>query len=411
MKRFIRLIGLEWKRAVKALPLMLAEAVVMCIFLGALLLLCQKIFFGDTLLQKIPIGLVMEEENSMTELAMTYLEGMESMAAACEFRRMTLEAGNKALEQGEIAALMVLPEEVLEAILDSRNYPVKVYFPQNSSLGTLLIKELTDAGAGMLSMAQAEIYAAYDMNAGCQQFIPPSELENDINQFNMKFAMARERMLRSQTLRIAEDIPLLLHYMAAGITLFLMLWGIACAKFLKGDNQTFGRQLLRAGVRRWQWMLAKLTGVLLVLIIGFCGILAVMTRVQGHLESMGVEITVNWSVLPYIAAVLACIAAFLLFCYQAAPTRSSGMILIFIITIVIVFVSGGFIPSVFLPQSIQQLAVLLPGNAFIRMIGGLLGADTGTKQLQWNLQVLIVWSSLFYLAALLINIRKGEADS
>lgn len=413
MKRYSKLISLEWKRALKVLPLMLAETLILCVFLGMFLFLCQKLFFTDSFLQRIPIGFVMEEENKMTELALSYLEGMESISSACEFRKMSPEEGQRALERGEIAALMVLPEEMMEAILDSRNYPVKVYFPRNSSLGALLIKELTDAGAGMLSVAQAEIYAAYDMNFSLGNPEELSKLEKDINLFNMKFAMARERLIRTQTLQISEEIPLLTHYLASGITLLLMLWGIACGRFLKGDNQAFGRQLLRAGVRRWQWMLAKLSGTLLVLGIGaICifGLLAVLLPKLGMPGMPGIEAGITAAGLPGLAVMLLCIAALLLFCYQAAPGRSSGMILIFIITIVIIFVSGGFIPAVFLPESLNSLAKWLPGNAFIQIIASLLGAfDTGSG-LQSSLLVLLAWSGLFYLASLLINMCKREAD-
>lgn len=413
MKRYSKLISLEWKRALKVLPLMLAETLILCVFLGMFLILCQKLFFADTFLQRIPIGLVMEEENSMTELALSYLEGMESTSSACEFRKMSQEEGRRALERGEIAALMVLPEEMMEAILDSRNYPVKVYFPRNSSLGALLIKELTDAGAGMLSVAQAEVYAAYDMNLSLGNPEELSKLEKDINLFNMKFAMARERLIRTRTLQISEEIPLLTHYLASGITLLLMLWGIACGRFLKGDNQAFGRQLLRAGIRRWQWMFAKLSGTLLVLGIGtvcIFGLLAALRPKLGMLGMPGIEAGFTAAGLPGLAIMLLCIAALLLFCYQAAPGRSSAMILIFIITLVLIFVSGGFIPAVFLPESLNSLAQWLPGNAFIHVIASVLGAfDTGAG-LQSSLLVLLVWSGLFYLASLLINMWKGEAD-
>lgn len=410
MKRYSKLISLEWKRALKVLPLMLAETLILCVFLGMFLFLCQKLFFADSFLQKIPIGLVMEEENKMTELALSYLEGMESISSACEFHQMSPEEGQRALERGEIAALMVLPEEMMEAILDSRNYPVKVYFPRNSSLGALLIKELTDAGAGMLSVAQAEIYAAYDMNFSLGNPEELSKLEKDINLFNMKFAMARERLIRTRTLQISEEIPLMTHYLASGITLLLMLWGIACGRFLKGDNQAFGRQLLRAGVRRWQWMLAKLSGTLLVLGIGAICIFGLLAVLLPKLGMPGIEAGITAAGLPGLAIMLLCIAALLLFCYQAAPGRSSGMILIFIITIVIIFVSGGFIPAVFLPESLNSLAQWLPGNAFIQVIASVLGAfDTGPG-LQSSLLVLLAWSGLFYLASLLINMCKREAD-
>lgn len=410
MKRYSKLISLEWKRALKVLPLMLAETLILCVFLGMFLFLCQKLFFADSFLQRIPIGLVMEEENKMTELALSYLEGMESISSACEFRQMSPEEGQRALERGEIAALMVLPKEMMEAILDSRNYPVKVYFPRNSSLGALLIKELTDAGAGMLSVAQAEIYAAYDMNFSLGNPEELSKLEKDINLFNMKFAMARERLIRTRTLQISEEIPLMTHYLASGITLLLMLWGIACGRFLKGDNQAFGRQLLRAGVRRWQWMLAKLSGTLLVLGIGAICIFGLLAVLRPKFGMPGIEAGITAAGLPGLAIMLLCIAALLLFCYQAAPGRSSGMILIFIITIVIIFVSGGFIPAVFLPESLNSLAKWLPGNAFIQVIASVLGAfDTGSG-LQSSLLVLLAWSGLFYLASLLINMYKREAD-
>lgn len=411
MKRFIKLTVMEGKRAFKVLPLMLAEAVVMCGLLGILLILCQRLFFGDFMLQKMPIGIVIEEENSMTELALTYLEGMESTAAVCDFHRMTKEEGETALRRNEIAALMVLPKEMVMSILDGRNYPVQIYFPKDSSFGALLIQELTEAGAGMLSMAQAEVYAAYDMSMSFPNLAELSTLESDINLFNMRFAMARERLLNRKILQISDEIPLPLHYLASGITMFLMLWGIACSRFLKGDSQSFGRQLLRAGIKRWQWMAAKLAGVLIVLGIGAGCIFAVTAGSQSMLTGLGLEIGIEISVVPYMLAALVCIAAFLLFCYQAVPSRSSGMILVFTITIAIIFISGGLVPSVFLPQSMNRLAEWLPGHALIQITAAMIGTGTQITGLQHNFLLLAGWSCIFYLAACLINIRKGESDS
>lgn len=410
MKRFLIIIQLEVKRAMKALPLMIAEAVFLCIFFAVMLLLCQKLFFGDTMLQKIPLGVVVEEENSMTRLALSYLEGMESTSNACEFQYMTLQEGMEALENDRLAALIVLPAEMVEAILDSRNYPVRVYFPKDSTLGALLIRELTEAGAGMLSMAQAEVYAIYDM---CLQYDRMEELpvmEEAINRFNMSFALARERLIRQETLTITGDIPLPLHYAASGITLFLLLWGIACGKFLKGDNQAFTRQLRRSGINRGKWLLAKLIGTWCVLGIGASGILAGIRLVQGRLSVIAIDISVTWAVLPAMTVVLACIAALLLCCYQTAPTRSSGMVLLFIVTIVMVFISGGFIPTAFLPEALADFSRLLPCGAMLNIIAGVLGADLEGTDIWPSLCLLGIWAVMLYTVSVMIHAWKGEKD-
>lgn len=65
--------------------------------------------------------------------------------------------------------------------------------------------------------------------------------------------------------------------------------------------------------------------------------------------------------------------------YSLAGSRSEAVLLIFLLSVVMIYLSGGLVPSMFLPKVMQTIGDKLPTAYLIRAAGGILAgyqADT-----------------------------------
>ncbi|MDE7282450.1 MAG: ABC transporter permease, partial [Lachnospiraceae bacterium] len=188
MKNTLILWRLELKRTIKLMPAMLLEACILLIILGAIAFGVGKLLYQDSSIVQINVAIVEEEENPLTELAVNYVQGMESISKSCQFTIVTKEEGFSMLEDGKAAAMIYLPEGMMEGILNGSNVPAQVFFPEDAGTESALLKELADTGIQMLKVAQAEIYGVFDTAKTYGALDRISALEADIDMFNLAFA-------------------------------------------------------------------------------------------------------------------------------------------------------------------------------------------------------------------------------
>ena len=101
MKRTLILWKLELKRTIKLLPAMLLEAALLFSVLGAIAYGVSKLLYRDSPMLQITIAVIEEEENPLTDLAMQYIQGMESIADTCRFLVVSKEEGFSMLQEGK----------------------------------------------------------------------------------------------------------------------------------------------------------------------------------------------------------------------------------------------------------------------------------------------------------------------
>ena len=155
------------------LPLILRRAMILvcvCLTAAGMIAFCagvlQKQNSGG---QKLRVGYT-AEESQITNLAVSYVQNMESVRSICTLEPVTEQEGKQLLENGGLAALIVLPEDVINEILSGSNAPATLYLHGTGrstvsggglgAVGSMLFEELSSAALGMLSTAQAEIYAS-----------------------------------------------------------------------------------------------------------------------------------------------------------------------------------------------------------------------------------------------------------
>ena len=218
---------LEVKKTLRMFPRMLLQAILLMVLIGTIAFCGVKSADKEPLAVSVEVAVASQEDNRLTRMALSYVENMESVSRLCSFRQTTEEEGFALLEKGDVAALIVLPDQLVEGIMNGVNPSVDIWFCRHAGLEAMLFRELTESGAGLLRVAQAQIYGAGDMAHAYGLTERLSGIEAQIDSYNLAFALDRLALFDSETVSIFGALNGMQFYLASGIVLFLMLAGMA----------------------------------------------------------------------------------------------------------------------------------------------------------------------------------------
>ena len=85
MRGYLCYAGMELKRALKRLPHILAGAAVLVVLMGAAALLAGKLLYGGQAVERIPVGVVLPEEDALAGQAMRVGRSLGSGKNLCGF--------------------------------------------------------------------------------------------------------------------------------------------------------------------------------------------------------------------------------------------------------------------------------------------------------------------------------------
>ena len=373
---------LEIKKTIKMFPRMMLQAILLMVLIGVIAFCGVKSMEREPLAVSVDIGVVVREDNSMTRMTLNYVQNMESVAQICRFVQVSEEEGFRQLERGNIAALVLLPEQLVEGIMNGQNPTVDIIFPKDAALEAMLFRELTESGAGLLRVAQAQIYGAIDTAKEYGLTEQLSVMEADIDSYNLAFALERMVMYDGETVSAVGRMSILQYYAASGAVLFLLLTGMAAYPVMQQEPTVFRKQLVRQGVGTlWQCFCRWLCGLICMgLLVGAVWVFLwavgifipeisnqlISALVSGRNRSpVGVQAGM-------LLLILIVVTTLIYMIYSIAGSRTGSILIIFLVSVLMVYLSGGFIPSVLMPQTMQMVGDKLPTAYLIRAFGGLL---------------------------------------
>lgn len=380
---------LELKRALKRLPHMAAGAIVLMAMLGTIAFAASKLLYGETTLERVTIGVVLPEEDRIARQLVRMLGTYDSVRSVCEFSFMDSSEAEKQLRDGEIFGIMNVPEGLVQGIINGTNIPVTITLPQGNALENRVFKELTSAGARTLGSAQAGIYAGdqlllnYDLAGGI------SQLEADLNRIYMAYSLPRADLFEHVKVSATGDVDTLEFYGISAFVLYLLLAAIPVSGYLAPESRVMSQKLSLAGIGPWMATAARLAG------LGALLVAAALPAALGALKFGVLEF--SWLMLPALAAVCLAAAALVLFCYEAAGTLMGGVMLLFLGAVLLLFLSGGFLPLVFLPAQVRSLAPFLPTTTLMN----------GAKMIVTGAYGLAVWLQLAVMTAAFYSLTVG----
>ena len=384
------------------LPALWIKAVILAVVAGVIAFCGQKISAGKNR-DPVLIGYTAARDR-MTEMAVSFVENMESVKNWCELVPVTETEGMDRLKDGSLAALIVLPDDVLQGILDGSNRPATLYIAGEQSASGMIFEELARAGVGMLCTAQAEIYAAGDLvreyggaeqDAQLQAYaVDLDELYRQIDSYNLSIVLKREQYFKERTLSATGNEGTAVYFGSVLCTLYLLTAGLFLLPYLsrKQEEQLWfsGRLGISAAV--------QCAGKSLIAFMLWTAQLVPLFLLWMFFRN---KLPVSWAGFGGIGEVLAG-GLFLIFWVQLAAMwsekRKVALLCAGLLAIVLAYFAGCFVPPALMPKAAESLSAFLPGtlirNGFVRLFSG----RTSSSAMLWKNLICGVFAGGLYVA-------------
>ncbi len=356
MRTFLIYLQMECKRTLKSIPYVLTGAIVLVVLAGTIAFSASKLLYSGRAVGRIEVGVVMPEEDALARMAMRMVSSLDSVKGLCHFTYVEAAQGRRQLKDGELLALLELPEGLVEGIMDGSNVPVTVVLPDNAGLEAAVFKELTGAGTSLLKTAQAGIYAADDYLNTCEMTTSIARAERDLNEVVLRYALTRERCFSEEEVSAAGDVGAAVYYGISAVVGILLLLGIPAACIAGPFRPATEEMLMRIGIGRVQRTAAR-TFSLGFLLLLFLSVPAALAACRGLFQAGAAALCMG---------ILLCLTAagWIHLHYELCRNETAAILLLFGTTVVMLFMSGGIIPSVFLPEAVQAAGKWTPAAFF-----------------------------------------------
>lgn len=353
------------------MPSILIKAIILALTVGMIAFCGQKLLGGKNSKDVVRIGYTAPDDG-IIKLAISIVESMESMQDWCSLLPVDKEEGKQMVRNGELAALLVMPQNALEGILTGINEPASLYLSNDASLLGLVFEELAAAGVGMLQTAQAEIYATSAlMNLYDSGWEKLEEMYAEINSYNLGIVLNREQYFQIKSLSPTGNTGFAVYYASAFFTIYLLLAGLFFGPYIKRSRLERLMLKNRKGIHT-SAQLAGRIGVTMALLFAVLLLPSLFWLWGGMRQILQAVFTIKAVLLILLS--LSCMAAWLQFVYSLADNHKTAVLLLGLSTVIMGYMSGCFIPSALLPRITEHIGAFLPStyvkSAFTMLFSG-----------------------------------------
>ena len=395
---------LELKRAYRRFPQMFVGAIALLFLAGEVALLAGRALYGDAAMGRVSVGVALPEDDALAKQMVSMISSLESVKSLCDFQYLEQEECIRGVREGRLSAAMDMPQGLIQGIMDGSNPAVRILLPADDWLESRIFRELTEAGAKILGSSQAGIYAGNELYRmyGMEGSVP--EMERDLNQIFLSYSLPREDYFRHLQVSATGDVEVPVFYGISAYVLFLLLLAIPVSGYLLPLSPAMRRKLTLAGVgsasRAWGRIagLGSLFFVISLMTVIFARRLPVLSKMWE--AGAGSQSVISGLLLLTICLTAASLVAVI---YQMAGSLLGGIMLLFLTVTAQHFLAGGFLPAVFLPETLRRLASVMPSAILME---GVQRALTGSWSFVMTGKLLALFFLCFLLTAFLER-REG----
>lgn len=358
MKTWIAFFIVECKRTWKTL-LKSIGSFCACLLLTAVLVAAfSAIMQNAQVFQKVNIGIVIPEGESISRLATQYISSMDSVRSVCDFYYLDEQESVEQLKQGTLQAVVVLPEGFYHDVQVGINPPAQIYFPKDAAQNTQVFEELVTAGVSFLQTAEAGVYAALDTASYYGVELQGAGLGDTIAYLFAHQMLKRDSVYSAKMLSTMGNLSVAEYYYAAGLVILLMMCGIQFGFLYGRRNRSVEDKLKIRGVGSLRQSVVKIlvmTEFLYVtgLLYYFAGI-----GVAGWTKTY----FVFYQGTTWYALLLLCLGIAIYFhvLYELSGSSSQAAVFVFAVNVITISGAGVLIPEAYLGKGIAGISRFLP---------------------------------------------------
>ena len=374
MRTFFIYLFLEYKKSAKVLLKSTVSLLLAAVLLLGAAAVLSHVFFGSRMFQAIDVGVAVPEGEKETKAVLRFLSAMESAESVCNFRYFPENEAKEKLYEGEVQAVIVLPESLYEDMYSGEKGRIAVYLPEDPPFRVQVFRELLADGVSLLTTAEAGVLAASDL-AGTDAIaygerdeigfpkMKPYEAANFISYEYIKCALGRDNMFDEYVYSPLGQMDLYQYYFAAAVSVLLLMSGLNYSFLYQGNSRAVEQKLRVMGLGT-----VKASFIKILVMANASWLLAVASYLAGCLFSRWGKFDFIWfhgSALLLLIPVSIGAAFYFHAVYSVFGKGMQGAVFLLSVNAVMVLCSGVVIPLAYLPEAVRRVGQYLPLN-FLR---------------------------------------------
>lgn len=412
MRRTAAYFFAQLKRALRLLPVQMGISIVIwgCVGLAAGLLVSRRAEEGQ---DRYRIGLVGDASDSYLGFGFAALQTMDDSRLMLELTQMEETEAQKALLQGELTAVVRVPDGWIDSVVSGENDAYVTYETAQGNMGlaSMVMGEIADAASTLVTASQSAIY-------GMQRTLYEQGLADQIsretdrlNLMLIHFVLSRSGFSEVEILGYADGLSLEAYYFCRIFLLVLLFAGLSGSVFFSYRKTALAGVLKAGGVGALPQIAGEYLAYLCFLCVEVfppvCILAFVLEREAFSLpewEGMGAEPL--FALLPFFFLSAAMFAAFQFALCELADGIVNGLLLQLICGVGMGYLAGYFYPAAFFPARLRLVGEFLPAGAAARFVErGFLEESGGGAAM-----AVLAWLAAFLLFAAAVRqarIRRG----
>ena len=360
MRTFGVYLYLEYKRSVKVLLRSAGSLLLTLCLVTAAAAVISHAVFGARMFGVIDVGVSVPEEEKETRAVVRFLSAMESVESVCNFRYFPQEEALEKLYEGEIQAVIVLPESLYEDMYTGQKGGIKVYLPQNPPFRVQVFQELLSDGVSLLETAEAGVLAARDMAEAGFSEMKPYQAAEHISYAYLKCARDRQDIFEKNVYSPLGEMDLYQYYFAAAASLLLLMGGLNYSFLYQRQSRAVEQKLCVLGMG-----FARISSVKILVMANASWALGTAAYLSGCLFSKIWQMDFLWfhgSVLLWRIPVSFAAAIYFHAVFSVFGKGMQGAVFLLSTNALMTLCSGIFIPLPYLPDIVGRIGKYLPLN-------------------------------------------------
>ena len=401
--------GVQLKRVFKILPIQLLVNLLAFICVGVFLVFFMRdsILSSDT--QKYKIGVVGDMTDSYLGFGISTLQAIDDSRLVIELIGMSEEEAREAFRKGELYAFVRIPDGLFESIVSGANdCPVTYVAAEGQKgIGSIVMNEITEVVSNIVTHSQSGIYG---MQGILQNYGKTDDIWDATEQLNIRYidlVLNRRKLCDVEILGVSNGLSTIEYYFCSILIFFILLSGINNSTLFSRKNKELAGFLKTRGIGASRQVVGEYLAYVSLMLVCILEIFLVFSVVIGggffQIEKWeGIDVEALWGFFLRFLPVILMLSAMQFMVYELVTGIVSSLLLQFICSISMGYLSGFFYPANFFPETLQRIGRILPTGAALQYTDACMTGE---------ISALPVLEVLLYLACFLgvsVFIRKGR---
>ncbi|MCR5507352.1 MAG: ABC transporter permease [Lachnospiraceae bacterium] len=413
MRKVFVYLGLQIKKAFKALPAVALTALVIsgCIIL--LFIMMRSIGNITDPDEPLKVGITGATDDGFFEIGLNAMKHFDSSRFAIDLIEISEEEARSMVQKGTISGYAVIPEGFVDSVMSGENKKITLVTTDASKdLMSALVVEFTDQISGYLLETQDSIYglSSYMYDKGLSDV---GRSIDEINLFYINLVLKRDDLFEPVEIIDAGNTVSSAAGYICGLTIFLiMLFGIAYSPVYTRRELSLNAVLRSRGVGVLPQVMCEYLSYLIMMLLCIIPIISAIVYAisrsglvinewrQGFLEDYiffirgYIPVVIMFSALQYML-------------FLIADNYIAGVSLQFICAVVLSYLGGCLYPLSFFPDFIRKAAPFQPAGAAYRYLSSvLLIKDTSP-----HLIAMMTYLVIFFTGAVFVMNRRLKYEN